>query len=153
MCLDVAHASMAHAAPVVQAHCWSGHNQQWRLVPQGDGVRFKIQARHSNLCLDVAHASRQHGARVVQANCSGGSNQVWWFAPREGWRPLVEGPIGRVPHINHSAAIVSDHTGMVLDVLNRSQAHAAPVVVAGLGDGREPATNQLWRFERPKANL
>ncbi|QES51953.1 hypothetical protein DEJ50_33110 [Streptomyces venezuelae] len=153
MCLDVAHASMAHAAPVVQARCWSGHNQQWRLVPQGDGRSFKIQARHSNLCLDVAHASRKHGAPVVQANCSGGSNQVWWFAPAQGRAPLVDSPIGRVPQINNSVAIVADHTGMVLDVAHFSQAHAAPVVQAGLGAGREPALNQLWRFQRPTAFL
>ncbi|MFF5010873.1 RICIN domain-containing protein [Streptomyces phaeochromogenes] len=151
MCLDVAHASQQHAAPVVQANCWGGHNQQWRLVPQGDGLRFKIQARHSSMCLDVAHASRKHAAPVVQANCSGGSNQVWWFAPAQGRAPLVDSPIGRVPQINNSASVVADHTGMVLDVAHASQAHAAPVVQAGLGAGREPALNQLWRFVRPPA--
>lgn len=151
MCLDVAHASQGHAAPVVQAHCTGGHNQQWRLVPQGDGVRFKIQVRHSNMCLDVAHASRKHGAPVVQASCSGGSNQVWWFAPVRGRAPLVTGPIGRVPQIGNSAAIVADHTGMVLDVAHASQGHAAPVVQAGLGAGREAALNQQWRFVRPQA--
>ncbi|CAL9568810.1 MULTISPECIES: RICIN domain-containing protein [unclassified Streptomyces] len=151
MCLDVAHASQRHAAPVVQARCSGGHNQQWRLIPQGDGLRFKIQARHSNMCLDVAHASRRHAAPVVQANCSGGSNQVWWFAPAQGRAPLVNSSIGRVPHIDNSAAIVADHTGMVLDVAHASRAHAAPVVQATLGAGREPGLNQLWRFERPPA--
>ncbi|MFF3320233.1 RICIN domain-containing protein [Streptomyces sp. NPDC003035] len=151
MCLDVAHASQEHAAPVVQARCWGGHNQQWRLVPQGDGRNFKIQARHSNMCLDVAHANRKHGAPVVQAHCSGGSNQVWWFAPAAGRAPLVDGPIGRVPHVANSAAIVADHTGMVLDVAHASRDHAAPVVQAQLGAGREPGLNQLWRFVKPAA--
>lgn len=77
---------------------------------------------------------------MAQANCSGGSNHVRWFAPAQGgrWCTALWG-VG--PHIGNSAAIVSDHTGMVLDVLNRSQARAAPVVVSGMGNGREPATD------------
>lgn len=32
MCLDVAHLSIAHAAPVIQAKCWDGPNQHWAFV-------------------------------------------------------------------------------------------------------------------------
>ncbi|WP_017236996.1 RICIN domain-containing protein [Streptomyces sp. SS] len=35
-CLDVAGYSYAHGAPIAQATCGGGHNQQWRLVPYGD---------------------------------------------------------------------------------------------------------------------
>ncbi|MET9962814.1 RICIN domain-containing protein [Streptomyces sp. NPDC006326] len=151
MCLDVAWASYDNAARILQATCGGGHNQQWRLVPQGDGQSFKIQARHSNMCLDVAWGSRQHGAPVVQANCSGGSNQVWSFVQPRGRRPLVNSSIGVVPQIGNSVAIVASHSGMVLDVKNASQKHAAEVVQANLGAGTQPALNQQWRFVRPPA--
>ncbi|MET9466162.1 RICIN domain-containing protein [Streptomyces sp. NPDC006544] len=147
-CLDVANNSFSHAAPVVQARCVGTHNQQWRLLPQGDGVKFKIQARHSGLCLDVAHGSRAHGAPVVQANCSGGSNQVWWFVRPPGRAALVNTSLGVVPQVGNSVGIVADHSGMVLDVAGASQNHAAPVVQAA-PPGGEPSLNEQWQFRPP----
>ncbi|MEU4061326.1 RICIN domain-containing protein [Streptomyces wedmorensis] len=83
-CLDVAGYSYAHGAPIVQATCGDGHNQQWRLVPYSDGRKFRIQARHSGMCLDVAWGSRQHAAPAMQAfpasgNGNVGLNQQWRF--------------------------------------------------------------------------
>ncbi|MGW8767976.1 RICIN domain-containing protein [Streptomyces sp. NPDC055815] len=146
MCLDVAHFSYGHAAAVVQATCGSGHNQQWRLLPQGDS-KYKIQVRHSGMCLDVAWGSRQHGAPVVQSTCNGGSNQVWWFVQPPGRAPLVDTSIGQVPQTRNSVGIVVDHTGMVLDVAWDSLAHGAKIVQA-YPPGGEPAINQQWQFLR-----
>ncbi|TDB82225.1 hypothetical protein E1091_18780, partial [Micromonospora fluostatini] len=75
-CLDVAHASNAHGASVVQGDCWGGTNQHWRFVNLGNGF-YEIRARHSDRCLDVANASIAHGAYVVQGTCWGGTNQHW----------------------------------------------------------------------------
>ncbi|MCC0094501.1 RICIN domain-containing protein [Streptomyces flavotricini] len=39
-CMDVAHMSLAHGAPVVQAGCWNGANQRWvvtALTNEGGG--------------------------------------------------------------------------------------------------------------------
>ena len=82
MCLDVAHMSRLHGADVVQASCWGGANQQWRLVGTDSGF-YKLVSRHSGLCLDVANGSIAHGADVVQARCwSPGFNQQWgWYGP------------------------------------------------------------------------
>ena len=75
-CLDVAYASTAHAANVVQGTCWGGTNQQWTLRPNSAGY-YEIVARHSGKCLDVAYASTAHAANVVQGTCWGGTNQHW----------------------------------------------------------------------------
>ncbi|MFG2940111.1 RICIN domain-containing protein [Streptomyces sp. NPDC048282] len=148
MCLDVAGYSYAHGAPIVQATCGGGHNQQWRLVPYSDGQKFRIQARHSGMCLDVAGGSRRHAAPVVQATCNGGSNQVWWFVQPAGRAPLVQGSLGLVPQVGHSVGIVVDHTGMVLDVAYASQSHGAQVVQAYPASGNgNLGLNQQWRFQ------
>ncbi|MEU9293357.1 RICIN domain-containing protein [Streptomyces sp. NPDC048266] len=144
MCLDVAHRSFAAAAPVVVATCGSGHNQQWRLLSQGED-KFKIKARHSGMCLDVAWGSTAHAARVVQSHCNGGSNQVWWFVQAPGRAPLVNSSIGVVPQVGNSVGIVADHSGALLDVAHFSRAHGAPVVQAHASGGG-PTTNQQWRF-------
>jgi hypothetical protein len=78
MCLDVAGASTAHAADVIQGTCSGGTNQQWTTRPVGGGY-YEIVARHSGMCLDVAFASKKHAADVIQGTCSGGTNQQWRF--------------------------------------------------------------------------
>jgi len=126
MCLDVAHGSRAHAAPVVQAHCRESANQLWKFVKMpSEADWYQLQAKHSGMCLDVAHRSMAHGARVVQAQC--GSlfdrpyNQYWRVVPG-------------------TSLIQARHSGMCLDVAHRSRAHAAPVVQATCVGG----TNQQW---------
>ncbi len=124
-CLDVAWASTAHAAPVVQGTCWGGDNQLWTARPVGGGY-YEIVAKHSGKCLDVAWASTAHAAPVVQGTCWGGSNQRWRF----------------VPTGSGYYEVIAAHSGKCLDVAWASQLHAAAVVqgtcVAGL--------NQQWRF-------
>jgi hypothetical protein len=75
-CLDVAWASTAHAADVIQGNCVGGANQHWRLATVGGGF-YEIRAQHSDKCLDVAWASTAHMANVIQGNCVGGANQHW----------------------------------------------------------------------------
>ncbi|MEU8404280.1 RICIN domain-containing protein [Nonomuraea sp. NPDC048892] len=75
-CLDVAYASTANAAAVVQATCRFTNNQRWRIKTNADGTK-RVIAKHSGLCLDVANVDPADGARVVQARCWGGENQSW----------------------------------------------------------------------------
>lgn len=77
-CLDVAHASTAHLADVIQGTCGNGWNQQWKLVGT-DSNWWMLVARHSGKCLDVAHMSTAHTANVIQGTCWGGYNQQWQF--------------------------------------------------------------------------
>jgi hypothetical protein len=76
--LDVAYASLAHGADVIQGTCWGGANQQWYFGAGTNGF-YEIRARHSSKCLDVANASTTHAADVIQGTCSGGANQKWRF--------------------------------------------------------------------------
>ncbi|MGI5291026.1 RICIN domain-containing protein [Nonomuraea polychroma] len=144
MCLDVAHASAAHGADVVQARCTAGNrNQHWTLVPLG-GNLFEIRPRHAgNKCLDVANASRAHGADVIQGGrCTGGSNQAWFFrGSTETSRGQVVPSIGRLVQIRPSHA-----RSMCLDVAHLSIAHGANVLQGRCWNG----PNQLWRFSRAR---
>jgi len=125
MCLDVAHASVAHAADVVQGTCWGGTNQHWQWIQVAAGV-YEIRAQHSDMCLDVAHASPAHGANVVQGRCTSGNNQHWRFIDQgNGFFEL------RPAHTNNKC----------LDVAHASTAHGADVIQANCSRG----TNQQWR--------
>ncbi|GAA4059792.1 RICIN domain-containing protein [Nonomuraea soli] len=139
MCLDVAGASTAHAADVIQGTCGgpgAGRNQHWRLegVP-GFARHVRVIARHSGKCLDVAHVSAAHGANVLQAFCGGpgaAANQLWEM------RSLRSGTL-------QPFRFVALHSGKCLDVKHASLAHAADVIqgtCGGLGSG----ANQVWRL-------
>src|SRR4051812_35214462 len=52
-CLDVANASAANGANVIQYTCGGGQNQQWQWVATGS--YFQVRARHSGKCLDVVN--------------------------------------------------------------------------------------------------
>jgi hypothetical protein len=75
-CLDVRGASAGNGAAVVQYRCTGAGNQQWFLLPFGDGT-YTIVARHSGKCLDVSGASSADGAPIQQWACHGGENQRW----------------------------------------------------------------------------
>ncbi|NUW38980.1 RICIN domain-containing protein [Nonomuraea rhodomycinica] len=143
-CLDVAYASQAHAANVVQGTCGgpgAGYNQQWRVVfRNGVDGPARIIARHSGKCLDVAYASLAHAANVVQGTCGGpgaGDNQFWTQVPVPGraWQG-TGGPV----------RLVALHSGKCLDVAYASLAHAANVVQGTCG-GPGSGGNQIWRFK------
>ena len=125
-CLDVAYASTAHAANVIQGTCVGGTNQQWTPRPVGNGY-YEIVARHSGKCLDVAYASTAHAANVIQGTCVGGTNQQWRFSPTSyGYYQVI-----------------ARHSGKCLDVAYASTAHAANVIQGTCVGG----TNQQWRFQ------
>jgi hypothetical protein len=116
MCVDVAHQSHDHAAPIVQADCWGGWNQRFWLEGKPDGSFLIHPAHTSNKCLDVAHMSTQHGAQVLQADCTGTDNQRWFEVGGNGffqYRPKHSLNVGKV---------------MCLDVANMSLAHGTPVI-------------------------
>ncbi|WP_175439315.1 RICIN domain-containing protein [Streptomyces vilmorinianum] len=138
-CLDVAWASPADGANVIQWGCSGQGNQQWRLIPQGDGM-YQIVARHSRKCLDVEQAGVHSGANVIQWGCWGGTNQLWSFRTPDG-RAIDRPEIGR------NVKIVAEHSGRVLDVLDGSTADGANVIQ---WEPWDPGFNQQWRFRGPK---
>jgi hypothetical protein len=86
MCLDVAGASRAHAANVIQSTCGgpAATSQLWSfkyiMSTKGPYDWYQIVNQNSGMCLDVAFGRLEHGAKVVQGNCGGpgaGSNQLW----------------------------------------------------------------------------
>lgn len=128
-CLDVAHASAAHMANVLQATCVNGYNQQWEKV-YTDSNYFKLRPRHvANKCLDVAHGSIGHMADVIQADCwSPGYNQQW----------------GTFQTVNGYGQIRARHSNKCLDVAHMNKAHGADVIQGDCWNG----DNQRWRFFR-----
>ncbi|MFD0889077.1 RICIN domain-containing protein [Streptosporangium algeriense] len=142
MCLDVAHASGAHGADIVQARCTPrNRNQHWSIVSLGRGSRFEVRPRHtgSTTCMDVENFSRAHMANVLQAGrCTGGSNQAWTF---RGGTELFNGEV--VPSIGGLVQIRPSHVrNMCLDVAHLSIVHGANVIQGRCWNG----PNQLWRF-------
>ncbi|WP_049570581.1 RICIN domain-containing protein [Nonomuraea sp. SBT364] len=143
-CLDVAHASTAHGADVIQGTCGgpgSTTNQQWRIqyAVNNDGPARFI-ARHSGKCLDVAHGSTAHGADVIQGTCGGagaGNNQYWTQRSVPG---------GAWPGTWYPVRLVALHSGKCLDVAHASTAHAADVVQGTCG-GAGSGSNQIWRLK------
>ena len=123
--LDVAGASTADGAAVIQ---WAGHggsNQRWRLMPAADGA-FTIVAVHSGKLLDVEAGSQADGARVIQWTAHGGPNQLWRTVP------VADGEFN----------IVAVHSGKLLDVAAASGADGAEIIQwTSHGGG-----NQRWRL-------
>ncbi|MFF8847563.1 RICIN domain-containing protein [Streptomyces sp. NPDC015127] len=143
MCLDVANQSTALGADVIQATCWNGWNQQWR-IERVAGDYFVIRARHSGKCLDVAYASYSHGADVIQADCRGTTNQQWRFmVETNGYAQVVPG--GK-PQVGQLVQIRPRHSNKCLDVADLSIAHGANVLQGTCWNG----PNQLWHFQVPR---
>jgi hypothetical protein len=74
-CLDVASASTADGANVIQYACGGGANQQWQW--QAVGSYSRLVARHSGKCLDVVGSGTGDGADIQQYTCGSGANQQW----------------------------------------------------------------------------
>jgi hypothetical protein len=102
-CLEVAGASEAQHAPVVDGHCDGTPNQQWRLVPNAAGYDALV-ARHTGMCLDVTGQL----ARAVQSVCFGGPEQQWQLqrapggfsrlvAHHGGAAPVLQAPLKMIP--------------------------------------------------------
>ena len=76
-CLDVFDASTSAGANVIQWSCIGDQNQQWLVIPIGDGY-YKFIARHSNKVLSVP-GGNANGAPVVQSTENGTATQQWRF--------------------------------------------------------------------------
>jgi hypothetical protein len=75
-CLDVFDASTISGANVIIWPCIGDSNQQWLIIPIGDGY-FKFIARHSNKVLSVQSSSLANGARAIQSSENGLAPQQW----------------------------------------------------------------------------
>ncbi len=79
-CLDVlgGPSAVQNGTQVIQWDYWGGDNQQWQLIPLGNGYH-KIIAKHSGKCLDVlgGPSAVQNDTQVIQWDYWGGDNQHW----------------------------------------------------------------------------
>ncbi|WP_246038188.1 RICIN domain-containing protein [Saccharothrix texasensis] len=122
--LDVAGASVADGAEVVQWSATGSLNQQWRFLPNADGS-CRLAARHSGRLLDSPGGSGQ-GARLDQWQDTGSDNQ-WWR--------LVDAGGGY-------HRVVNVRTGLCVDVEGGSSADGARVVQWPVTGGAD----QEWRI-------
>jgi hypothetical protein len=123
-CADVANASSADNAEIIQYTCGTGYNQQWWPKDLGNGY-VQLQVRSSGKCLDVASGSTADNAKVIQYSCGSGTNQQFQFQDAGGGY----------------YRIVARHSGKCLDVTSASTANSARVIQYACGSG----TNQQWQ--------
>jgi hypothetical protein len=109
--LDVAGASTANGAQLIQWDLHGGGNQRLRAEPAGGGFH-RVVVQHSGKVLDVAGASTANGARIIQWPWHGGDNQLFRF------EALADG----------SHRIVAKHSGKVLDVEGASTGNGARLI-------------------------
>lgn len=74
--LDVSGASTADSATIVQAPATSGTDQQWQLVPTGDGY-YKIVNVNSGKQLNIPGATSTSGTQLIQYHDDDGTNAQW----------------------------------------------------------------------------
>jgi hypothetical protein len=128
-CLDVANASTQSGANVQQYTCQGQANQHFTLAPRL--IPMHLIARHSTKCVDVANGSLQNNANVQQYHCIGQDNQLWYAQL-----------VGIAPDGNTYYTIVSQNSGLCLDVAGASTADNANVQQFGCSG----ADNQSFRF-------
>ncbi|MBL8298220.1 MAG: RICIN domain-containing protein [Rhodanobacteraceae bacterium] len=81
LCLEVANASMANDAGLVQSACDVRRENQHFSLRELSGGTFQIVARHSEKCIGVLNSSTTRGAQFVQSTCINGrvSHQFKFF--------------------------------------------------------------------------
>ncbi|MET8877685.1 RICIN domain-containing protein [Nocardia sp. NPDC004604] len=122
----------ANTAPVLQARCENGRNQNWKLVKsEFRAGYFMVQVKHSKKCLDVVDFRLDHGAPVVQADCRDTDNQQWKLEPVGNDAPLYY-------------HLINYNSEQCLDVQDSSVAHGANVIQGNCWDG----SNQRWQFDK-----
>lgn len=122
-CLDVFDASTVNGANVIQWTCIGDTNQQWQIIPIGDGY-LKFVARHSGKVLAVQAASNANGASIVQSTDAGTAPQQW---------QIIDVGGGYV-------RIMARQSGKALDVANASTADGTQIIQWDYVG----ATNQQW---------
>jgi glucose/arabinose dehydrogenase len=121
---DVAGASTADNAAVVQMAASGAASQDWQFTDMGGGY-YRISNRNSGRCLDVSGASTADGAVVIQWACGTGANQQW---------QMVDLGTGYLH-------LVARHSAKCLDVPGASAADNVQLVQWTCGTG----TNQDWQ--------
>ncbi|MCH7231792.1 RICIN domain-containing protein, partial [Glycomyces sp. L485] len=121
---DIAKASTAEGAGLIQWNRTDAANQQYRFIDAGNGYH-KIQVRHSGLVIDVSGKSAEDGADIVQWADNGGANQQWEITESGGY-----------------ATIVNRFSGKALDVWERSTEPGARISQYDPNGG----ANQQWRL-------
>jgi hypothetical protein len=124
-CLNVAHASTADRASVIQYTCVGAANERWRAVPQDDGS-YQLVAEHSGKCLNVAGGATANRAPLIQYRCVGAANERWTPLDRPGGVAFT---------------LVAQHSGKCLNVAGASTANGAAVVQYDCVAG---ARNEVW---------
>jgi Glycosyl hydrolases family 43/Ricin-type beta-trefoil lectin domain-like len=76
MAMDIAGASRAGGALVIQWPANGGANQEWALQPVTGNV-FTVHNVNSGMCLDVPGSSGAQGVQLDQQACNGGASQEW----------------------------------------------------------------------------
>ena len=93
-CLDVFDASTSAGATVIQWPCIGDFNQQWLIIPIGDGY-YKFIARHSNKVLSIP-GGNANGAPAVQSTENGTATQQWRIVDVDsGYIRLISRPSGK----------------------------------------------------------
>ncbi len=79
--LDDSGSGTTNGTAVIQWPSTGGVDQEWTLVPVGDGT-YKLVNDYSGLDMEVAGASQSQGAAIDQwADVPGAPNEHWTFAP------------------------------------------------------------------------
>ena len=125
--LDLPNSSVADGTSIEQWDYWGGNNQQWFVIPIGNGY-YKIQNKQSQKVLEVANASLADGALIQQREYLGGGNQQWQLVPLLG---------------TGYYKIVNKSSGKVLDVPAFSNQNGTPLEQWSDNAG----ANQAWALK------
>lgn len=121
-CLGVNGASTAQNALLSQFTCDSGAGQYW-IYDHPDSGFPRIRNLNSQMCIDIPGGNLNPGVQLQQFPCHTGPNQRFSFSLYGWW-----------------FGIVSQRSGLCLNVSGASTANGAPVVQSACG----PADSQLW---------
>jgi hypothetical protein len=98
-CLDVFDASTMSGANVILWPCIGDTNQQWLIIPIGDGY-FKFIARHSNKVLSVP-GGNANGVPVVQSVDNGTAPMQWRIVDVDnGYLRIMARPSGKALEVS-----------------------------------------------------
>ena len=123
--LAVSGNSTAAGAGVVQEPADNQNDQEWQLVPTGNGS-YKVINRNSGLLLDVPGSSTSQGTQLTQQADDHAADSQWTFAPTG----------------SGSYALKAGSDGLLADVSGNSTTAGASVIQWGSNNG----ANQQWKL-------
>ncbi len=129
-CLDVLGKSHTDFTPIVQHDFRNGENQQWKLIPAGDGY-YSIAARHSNKLLNIIGGDK--GEAIIQFEQRDWDSQKWQLIPDQ----------------DKYFFIANKKSGLYLTVPASHAGNCVVVIQYEKTDG----DNQRWEILEPSVNL